>query len=368
MIKPKKFNLEETNIALLGSDLEKKVKLAAAKTEQSWKNAGNKVGIEIWRIEQFQVKSWPKDQYGKFFSGDSYIVLRTYKKDPASQKLSWDVHFWIGEHSTQDEYGTAAYKTVELDDVLGGEPVQHRELQGYESPLFLSYFPKIEILNGGVESGFKHVKPEEYQPRLLHVKGRKSVVVREVDMRRDSLNAGDVFILDAGLKIFQFIGSKAGPMEKQKGAELARAIDDERGGKPVVVVINEGDHDPDASEFWQKVGGPGPIKTAEEGGSDDAKTTAPKRLFRLSDETGKMEFKEISKVARSSLDSNDVFVFDAGFEIFVWVGKKSTAQEKANGMSYATDYLFKYNRPKHLPICRVLEGGENEVFEHAFVA
>ena len=30
-------------------------------------------------------------------------------------QLLHDVHFWIGEQSTQDEYGTAAYKTVELD-------------------------------------------------------------------------------------------------------------------------------------------------------------------------------------------------------------------------------------------------------------
>lgn len=42
----------------------------------------------------------------------------------------------------QDEYGTAAYKTVELDTYLGDKPIQHREVEGYESDLFKSYFPK----------------------------------------------------------------------------------------------------------------------------------------------------------------------------------------------------------------------------------
>ena len=60
-----------------------------------------------------------------------------------------------------------------VDDVLGGDPIQHREVQEHESDLFLKYFNnQIKLLDGGVDSGFKHVEPEKYQSRLLHLKGK----------------------------------------------------------------------------------------------------------------------------------------------------------------------------------------------------
>jgi len=126
MLKQKEYNIAETNIANLGSDLEKNVRHAAAETEEAWKNAGKAPGLQIWRIEKFKVVSWPKQEYGTFYSGDSYIVLNTYKKKDGDA-LAWDVHFWLGKYTTQDEAGTAAYKTVELDDLLRGAPVQHRK-------------------------------------------------------------------------------------------------------------------------------------------------------------------------------------------------------------------------------------------------
>jgi hypothetical protein len=44
----------------------------------------------------------------------------------------------------------AAYKAVELDHMLGDVAVQHREVMGNETSLFLGYFPKgIKLMQGG---------------------------------------------------------------------------------------------------------------------------------------------------------------------------------------------------------------------------
>ena len=102
------------------------------------------------------------------------VILSSYKAAPDAEKLSYDIHFWIGEESTQDEYGVAAYKTVELDDLLtgttGSAPHQHRQTMGHETEKFLSYFPNgLIIKSGGIESGFHHVTTEEYKPHLLQI-------------------------------------------------------------------------------------------------------------------------------------------------------------------------------------------------------
>lgn len=372
MLKQNTCPIEASNIANLGSELEHEIKLAAAKCEHAWDGIGQRPALLIWRIEKFQVVAWPPEKYGQFYDGDSYIVLHTYQVE-GSDRLGHDVHFWLGSSTSQDEAGTAAYKTVELDDVLGGQPVQHREVQGHESHLFLSYFPErtIRILNGGIESGFNHVEETTYRPRLLWLKGNKSdrIRVTEVPMSHTSLNSGDVFILDAGLKIYQWNGSRASFFEKIKAGNLVRAIRDERGGKPEAEMFSEGDSD--AGPFWDALGGEGPVKSASEGGSDAAASSAATeehRMMRLSDASGSLTFtlEQEGALNRDRLDSNDVFIVDNGAEIFVWIGKNASGVERKKGMQYAQQYMAEHGKPNYLPISRVLEGGEHNVFEMCF--
>jgi len=333
---------------------------------KAWAKLSDFISGALRNSKWWQLK---KKTYGHFYTNDSYIVLNTYKK-PDTDKLLHDIHFWLGATTSQDEAGTAAYKTVELDTLLGGVPVQHREIEGHESELFLSYFaPKggIRILEGGIESGFHHVTPTEYKPRLLHLKGKKYVRIHQVPLARTSLNSGDVFILDNGLKIYQWNGKKSGGSEKSRASQLARALDDERGGKPTVTVFGEGDKD--AKEFWALLeGGEGDVTDAESGSDEKWETVKDKKLYSFSDASGKEEFKKVQegKIEKKNLKSEDAFIVDVGAEVFVWIGKSASVTEKGKALKYAQSYLANEKRPNWTPITRVIEGGETENFLRHF--
>jgi len=359
--------LEDSNIAGYGSAEHKDVKLAAAKTEKAWAEAGKKPGVQIWRIEKFQVvpKTAP-GECGKFYSGDSYIVLNTYRgTDPEGKptdKLLYNVHFWLGEESSQDEKGVAAYKTVELDDLLGDLPVQYREVQGHESKEFLDLFGgQITIMKGGMDSGFNHVKPESYTPRLLHMKGQKQIRVTEVPTTWKSLNHGDVFLLDAGLDIWQWNGKTSGINEKRKAMEIIQNLKKERNGRPKAVVLDDMEDD---EKFWKLLGGKPAASEIKPATSDDVKVEKVKVLFEVSDKTGKLVRTKVAEnaVKKSMLKTDEVFLLDIGHTVYCWIGKGASPAERKNGIKMGTDYLTEAGRPIHTPVTRVLEGAEPRGF------
>lgn len=123
-------------------------------------------------------------------------------------------------------------------------------------------------------------------------------------------------------------------MEKRRAQELGQALNDQRGGKPDVIVLTPKE---DNEEWWNLLGGKGPIAPAEAAGmmlvveycefvgSDEDISVNNMKLYRLSDESGNLKFvlEHEGKPSRAKLNSKDVMILDAGVEIFVWIGKVS---------------------------------------------
>ncbi|KAG7272768.1 hypothetical protein CRUP_015410 [Coryphaenoides rupestris] len=305
-----------------------------------FERAGQQPGLQVWRIEKFDLVPVPEKLYGGFYTGDAYLILNTIKQ--RSGKLQYDLHFWLGDYCTQDESGSAAIFTVQMDDYLGGQPIQYREVQGYESKVFLGYFKSgIKYMKGGVASGFKHVVTNEViMQRLLQVKGRRVVRATEVAVSWDSFNQGDCFILDLGAEIYQWCGSQSNRFEKLKATAVAKGIrDNERSGRARVYVCDEG--------------------------------MEREKMLEVSNSSGDMAIALVAAenpFSQSALESSDCFILDHGSDgkIFVWKGKDANMEERKAAMKAADEFIKKMGYPKHTQVQILPEMGETPLFKQFF--
>ncbi|XP_073148631.1 villin-3-like [Henckelia pumila] len=338
---------------------------SAKALEPAFQGAGQRLGTEIWRIENFQPVPLPKSDHGKFYNGDSYIVLQTSPGKGGA--YLHDIHFWLGKDTSQDEAGTAAIKAVELDAVLGGRAVQYRELQGHESDKFLSYFkPCIIPLEGGVAPGFKKPEEEEFEIRLYICRGKRVARLKQVPFSRSSLNHDDVFILDSKDKIYQFNGANSNIQERAKALEVIQFLKDKyHEGKCDVAIVDDGklQAESDSGEFWVLFGGFAPIGKKVSTEDDIIPETTSPQLYSVVDGQLKGVDGELSK---SILENNKCYLLDCGAEVFVWVGRVTQVDERKTAIQVAEDFLASQNRPKSTQTYRLIQGHETHSFKSKF--
>ncbi|XP_072524708.1 scinderin like b [Salminus brasiliensis] len=328
--------------------------------------AGKQPGLQVWRIENMDLKPVPKNLYGNFYTGDAYLLLHT---TPAP---SHSIHMWLGDECSQDESGAAAIFSTQLDDFLGGGPVQYREVQNNESVTFLGYFKSgVKYKKGGVASGFHHVEINEANvKRLLHVKGRRAIRATEVDFSWTSFNKGDCFIVDLGKDIYQWSGSECNRFEKLKASEVAIDIrDNERNGRAKLHMVDEG------AEPQEIINALGPKTAIAPATADDEQVDKSNRnkgaLYMISDATGSMK---TSVVAQSSpfkqamLSADECYILDNGVDknVFVWKGPNANAEERKSAMKVAQDFIKSKNYSSKTQIQVLPAGGETTLFKQFF--
>lgn len=146
-------------------------------------------------------------------------------------------------------------------------------------------------------------------------------------------STGDTYVVDAGDRIWIWLGEKTTVDEKFAGAFISNLIDKQRKGKPRVETVHQGG---ESLEFRKTVG---PMRIVDQDLAKSIlkkteKKTHPVVMYRISGE----EFKTLDDIqfvqvplSKASLDSEDVFLIDTYDTIYIWQGKKSSVREKVVG-------------------------------------
>ncbi|KAI1883122.1 hypothetical protein AGOR_G00241980 [Albula goreensis] len=335
-------------------------------SHKEFENAGKEAGLQIWRIENMDLKPVPKPLYGNFYTGDAYILLYT------TSAPSYYIHMWLGNECSQDESGAAAIFATQLDDFLGGGPVQFREVQNNESLTFLGYFKSgIKYKQGGVASGFQHVVTNDMSvKRLLHIKGRRVIRATEVDLSWTSFNKGDCFIVDLGKDIYQWCGSECNRFERLKASQVAIDIrDNERNGRAKLHMVEDG------AEPQELIAALGPRPAIPAGTPDDdvVDTSNKKKasLYMISDASGSMKASVVAQASpfkQEMLSPDECYILDNGVDnkIFLWKGPNANTAERKAAMKAAEQFIKDKNYSKMTQIQVLPAGGETTLFKQFF--
>lgn len=284
--------------------------------------------------------------------------------------MQHDIHFWLGSECSLDESGSAALFSAQLDEALGGGPVQYREVQGKESPEFRQLFPRIHYQSGGVESGFNQTDNiQSGIRRLYQIKSqtRKGVQVYEVPLTLESLNSGDSFLLEDENegKLFVWHGSGANIREKMRALEVSNSF--KSGTDRKVVVMDESEKSStEAQEFFGHLGVAEPaqvvIPPAEAPEAEPESLVDVPRLFEV---RGEHTFHEVASgvLKRGQLKHDQQLVLLAGSCVWVWCGRETV---HANAMQVGQRFQSWYKLPAHAVIKTVRDRFEPAIFGSYF--
>lgn len=146
---------------------------------------------------------------------------------------------------------------------------------------------------------------------------------------------GDCYLVDAGMKIYLWIGPKSTVDEKFLTAAAAVMSDQSREGKADIDRIEGGNEPQKFKALFDD------FRMTDEDTEGILKKvhmeTHEHKLWKVHREGDETYFTEV-KLDRNSLRSDDVFLLDAWDDIWVWRGKDASAHEKFDATIIARKY------------------------------
>uniref|UniRef100_F6SUF5 Capping protein (actin filament), gelsolin-like n=1 Tax=Xenopus tropicalis TaxID=8364 RepID=F6SUF5_XENTR len=323
-------------------------------------------GLHVFRIEKMKLISLPSESHGVFHSGDTYLLV-------FNSSESNSIFVWNGSDTSVDERAAGAIYSFQLHKHLREKPVQNQETQGNESAEFMSLFPLgVTYLDGGVSSGFHRASQDTVAPtyHLYHVRGRKQIRAAETELKWESFNKGDCFILDTGKSIYVWSGSQSNILERNRARDLAYQIrDSERRGAAKVEIIQEGEEPEEMIKILGKCPESLRDANAEDDKEADERHTKGATLYKVSNASGQMQVTHVGDGAlfhKEQLISDDCFILDCVGKIYVWKGKRANKEEQDCSLKTANEFLSLMRYSPTTQVQVVSEGNESPLFRQFF--
>ena len=334
-------------------------------------------GTLIWRVDQRSLVV-VAGMRGSFRPEDAYVVLVT-TRSLVSHSLVSEIFLWLGAATSTVEQGVASVVAVELDEMLGGGWVLHREVQGHESGQFCHVFDNVLEYLPACSS-----EPESGGSSLLSIEGGQLVCrTSVVALAASSVRASGVFVLDQGSRLILWQGPASSNRARARAMTVCMRRR-QRGGGGGMAEVSIAEPSTAAApgtdaEFWAALGGMparglppvAPVLPLAEGGATAL------QLWQLSEAIDEKKRKKLQvlemgargkPLRREMLSSTESFLLVNGARLWVWVGREAVAGERQKAMLYAQSFLQGKGLPLWTPVTRIIEGAEPAAFTACFDA
>eukprot|EP01132_Coremiostelium_polycephalum_P000557 gene557-702_t len=337
-------------------------------------------GFIMWSVHSFGIEERDFDDYTVFHSKDAYIVLN-FSDNEMDTKM-YNIHIWIGKDAPIDRIGSTVMYSIQLSTHLGGKVNHHREEQGKESKLFLSYFFNedmngIKFKNGGNPSDFNCIADDQHVTfsmfkidiPLVSVEKSGTLSVRRVALSRKLiLNSSSEmsWLIESKEKIYIRLGSKTSIDTKNLVRQLAREYESYYGSSVPIIECLEGND----KEFFKYLK---EKKTKDDRDkdyktSDDEETIVSlyKTCIKPNGKLGLEQIAEDYPLPYSLLSNDDVYILDCTTDIFVWYPYKCPRKKVLAAKECAKIFYSEYERPKWARISFISQGNEPPLFKRQF--
>jgi len=301
-----------------------------------------------------------EEEQGHFFSGETYVIIRSINIEEEVQQVKWVIYFWEGLDSSTLRWPTfllGLYPLLEQNIALsGGFPTKERIWQQKEPPEFSDIFSdRIIFIHKGNRYDAamkgrlklfleeKEKKEGEDGGESPHVPDDKALyeakqrlddgTVHLVEVPLDTqLHSGGTFLLLCPQASYVWSGRQSSRLLHRKVCGKAKQLQQQRGkGKAIELV--EGNQSESAAEFWALLGGERVDSTSV---CEDA------RLVRFYYDVGVLKGEEVAPFSQKDLVDSLAYMLDSGptldAKLYVWFGSSTVETLRESAWEIASKY------------------------------